>query len=141
MPLPTLARIRREWLPTTPATLTRVDVTSEATTLVQGSSVQFHARGTYSDGGSKDLTLDVQWSSSSPPFATVDTRGLVTAVKPGDLQINASLEGKAGVLPYFQPNQVAAALDLWQSTTRGKVTGQGPTASAWETRAAWKSHA
>jgi len=41
-----------------------------------GSTQQFRATGTYTDGSTADLTAGVTWSSSDPSVATVDANGL-----------------------------------------------------------------
>ncbi|HEV8601747.1 MAG TPA: Ig-like domain-containing protein [Patescibacteria group bacterium] len=62
-----------------------------------GTTTQFHNIARYSDGTTRDVTSESTWSSSAPPFATVDAAtGMVTAIKPGDLQINASYQNTNG---------------------------------------------
>jgi len=82
--------------PTTPsATLTSTSVTG-VTPMMTGTATQFHNIARYSDGTTRDVTSESNWSSSAPPFATVDAAGIVTAIKPGDLQINASYQNTNG---------------------------------------------
>jgi len=60
-------------------TLTSIAV-SGPTSVVAGTTGQFTATGTYSDGTSRTLGSSVSWSSSAPTLATVDAMGKVTAV-------------------------------------------------------------
>ena len=77
----------------TAPTLQSLAVTPANPVLFVGSSDQFTARGTYSDGTSLDLTGQVAWTSATPTTATVSTDGRATAVAPGTTQITASFQG------------------------------------------------
>jgi hypothetical protein len=55
-----------------------------------GSTQQFSAAGNYSDGTHKDLTQTVTWASSDQNMATVDPKGLMTAVAAGSPTITAT---------------------------------------------------
>lgn len=56
----------------TPApTLSSIAVTPTNQTQYNGSSVQYTATGTYSDGSTKDVTTLATWASSSPSVATI----------------------------------------------------------------------
>jgi uncharacterized protein YjdB len=61
--------------------------------LAVGSTQQFTAIGTYSDGSNQDVTFKATWSSSDTSIATVSTYGLITAVAAGNTDITASLSG------------------------------------------------
>jgi len=70
-----------------------------------GSTEQFSAVGTYSDGSTKTITSSATWTSSDPDIATVDSAGaakpgLGTGVAVGSATITASLSGlsSAGTL-------------------------------------------
>ena len=58
-----------------------------------GSTQQFTAQGTYSDGSLQDITLKSTWKSSNPNIATISSIGLVTAVAAGNTDITISLSG------------------------------------------------
>jgi hypothetical protein len=56
-----------------------------------GTSVQFKASGTYSDGSTKDITSSVSWSSSNTFVATINsTSGLAAARGQGTTTIQAA---------------------------------------------------
>ena len=75
---------------TVPApTLVSITLSPQTLAMPLGTSQQFTATGTYSDGSVQDLTSTATWTSSSSP-ATVSTAGLVTAVSLGNSTIQAS---------------------------------------------------
>jgi hypothetical protein len=76
--------------------LTTVQVTPAAVSLIPGQTQQYKAAGTYSDGSTRDLTSSVNWLSSSPMVATVNATGLASAVAGGTSNITASASGITG---------------------------------------------
>ena len=52
--------------------------------IAAGSTQQFTATGTYSDGSTADLTSQVTWSSSNSAVATMNSTGLATAIAGGN---------------------------------------------------------
>ena len=80
---------------TTPAPLLSSIAIGDASpfSLAVGSTKQFTAMATYSDGSLQDVTLHATWSSSDTSIATVSTFGLITAVTDGNTDITASLAG------------------------------------------------
>jgi hypothetical protein len=87
-------------LAVTPAALVSVVVTPNLPTLSVGSTLQFTATGTFSDGTSQDLTTMAQWKAGDETVAIVDnsapSQGLATAVGQGTVSVTASLNGVAG---------------------------------------------
>ena len=72
-------------------TLSSIAVTPANASVVAGSTVQFAAMGTYSDGSTKDLTSSVNWTSSDAGKATiVAASGLATGVAAGSATITAT---------------------------------------------------
>ncbi|MGA2740107.1 MAG: Ig-like domain-containing protein [Bryobacteraceae bacterium] len=55
-----------------------------------GSTLQFTATGTYTDGSSQDVTASVTWASDTPAVAPVSTGGLVTGAALGTANISAT---------------------------------------------------
>jgi hypothetical protein len=89
------------------ATFTVTDATLQSITLepvnpviANGTTVQLHAQGNFSDGTTQDLTSCVTWSSGNNGIATVSntagTLGLVTGAGRGNTQITATLNGVSG---------------------------------------------
>src|SRR5579871_1332004 len=58
--------------------------------VLTGSSVQFSATGTYTDGSVSNVTSLVTWSSSNNAVATVSSAGLAYAAGPGTAAITAA---------------------------------------------------
>ena len=79
----------------TGATLTNVSVAPAAPTIVAGSTQQFTATGTYSDGSAQNITSQATWTSSSPAVATINASGLANASAAGTTTISATLAGKS----------------------------------------------
>lgn len=65
-------------------------VTPKTASIPVGSTQQFTATGTYSDGSAEDLSTSVIWTSSDTTLATIDSAGLASGVKVGNVTIMAS---------------------------------------------------
>lgn len=70
--------------------LTAITVTFTSNTIPTGTTDQFHATGTYSNGSSQDLTSLVTWTSSATDVATIDRTGLATGLTGGTTTITAT---------------------------------------------------
>lgn len=81
---------------TAPApTLVSIAVTPANPSVSAGSTEQFAATGTYSDGSTQTLT-SVTWASSATSVATIDAAGLANAVAAGSTTISATANGVSG---------------------------------------------
>ena len=58
-----------------------------------GSTQQFTATGTYSDGSNVNITSQVTWASDTPGTATISSAGLATGIATGTANITATLSG------------------------------------------------
>ena len=76
-------------LTVTAAALVSLDITPTTPSIARGTTRQFLATGSFSDGSTQDLTSTAVWSSSSDPVATV-TQGLATGVSPGLVIVTAT---------------------------------------------------
>ena len=74
-------------------TLTAIAITPQISSVPVNSTQQFSATGTYSDGGTRDVTSVVAWASSSNAVATIDVNGLLTAISAGSTTVSAALNG------------------------------------------------
>jgi hypothetical protein len=94
------------------AELRRVDITPDSVTASVGSSVQFTAVGTYSDGTTQNLgscSPQLLWSSSDPSGVAISCTGLatVTSGTPGDtITVEADTTATA-IAPTGVPHPVA----------------------------------
>jgi dienelactone hydrolase len=79
-----------------------IDVTPANPSIALGTTQQFTATGTFSDGTQQDMTdsNSVTWSTSGPAGATVsnaaDSHGLATSIAVGSVTIKASTTGVSG---------------------------------------------
>jgi len=84
----------------TPPLLVSLAVTPASLSIAFGSTQQFTATGTYTDGSTQNLTNSVTWSSSTPGIATISnaagTQGLASGVGIGATTISAAASGIAG---------------------------------------------
>jgi O-glycosyl hydrolase len=77
-------------------TLNSIAVTPPNPTIVAGTTQQFAATGTYSDGSSQNLSGLAVWTSSNTVVATVSGSGLATAASAGVTAISAAVGTVSG---------------------------------------------
>ena len=84
----------------TAVTLQSIAVTPAAPSIAKGTTQQFTAMGSFSDGSTQNLTSQATWTSSAPTIATVSnaagSKGLGTGVAVGTATISAALNGVTG---------------------------------------------
>jgi hypothetical protein len=78
-------------------TLVSISVQSAVTTVAAGNTVQFTARGTYSDGSTQDLTNLVTWTAMAP-VATISPGGLAKTYIQGSTGITAAFNTPGGLI-------------------------------------------
>jgi hypothetical protein len=79
------------------ATVASLAVTPAVVTLQTGTTQQFTATATYTDGSSRNVSSSAAWTSSAPAIASVvGSSGLSSALTAGSTQIGATFGGKAG---------------------------------------------
>jgi hypothetical protein len=83
-------------LTVTSPSLVSIAVTPANPAIAKGTTEQFAATGTYSDGSSNDLTASASWSSSNPAVASVTTTGLASGNAQGATTIAASVNSISG---------------------------------------------
>jgi hypothetical protein len=100
---------------TPPPALVSIAVTPANGMVAAGSSLQFDAIGTYSNGSKQDLTVSVTWNSSTPGVATITAGGLATGVTPGNSSISATMSSITGStsLTVNPPTSVSIAASEW----------------------------
>ena len=75
-------------------TLSSIAVTPDSMdNLAVGTTQEFAATGTYSDGTTADITSTVTWASSNTNVATISAMGLANGDADGNTNITASLSG------------------------------------------------
>ena len=80
---------------TSASTVTAVAVTGVVP--VSGTNSQFKAMATMGDGTTQDVTSLSTWQSSNSTFATVSQAGVVTAIAPGIVSIQATYQNVGGI--------------------------------------------
>jgi YVTN family beta-propeller protein len=82
-------------LTVTPATLVSIAVTPAAPSIINGTTQQFTATGTYTDNSMQNLTGSATWASSATTIAVVSnaagSNGLATAAGAGVTSISAAM--------------------------------------------------
>ncbi len=83
-------------LTVTAATVTSITVTPANSKMPVGTTKQFTATASFSDGSSEDVTASVLWGSSKPGVASINNQGLVSSVATGSTTISAVLGSVTG---------------------------------------------
>jgi trimeric autotransporter adhesin len=81
---------------TATAILQSINVTPANPSLAAGSTRQFTATGSFSDGTTLNLTSQVAWSSGTPAVGSISATGLATGIAQGTTIITATFGGVAG---------------------------------------------
>ena len=122
-------------------TLTGVGVTSSVAlrslyvtpanpSISTGSTQQFKATGTYSDGSTQDVTSQTTWVSSNKAVATVNASGLATASAAGTTTISATLLGITGNTTLtVQAQATSSEASIWQFSATPTVAAVSDTSS------------
>jgi len=79
-----------------PALLLSIAITPSDPVITAGTTQQFIATGTFSDGTTQDLTSQGSWSSSASSVVSITLDGKATAVAAGTTAITAVLGGVSG---------------------------------------------
>ena len=106
-------------LTVTAATLKSIAVTPANPPAAVGTTVPFHATGTYSDNSTQDITSSVTWASGTPATATINASGVATAIAAGSTMISAASGSVSG----------NTTLTVTAATSGGINFGTGFTAS------------
>ena len=83
-------------LTVTSPVLVSIAVTPANPSIPKGTTQQFTATGTYSDGSLSDLTTSAAWSSSNPTVASVSATGLAATAAQGATTVSASVGSISG---------------------------------------------
>jgi 6-phosphogluconolactonase (cycloisomerase 2 family) len=77
-------------------TLQSISITPPNPSVLQGTTQQFTATGTYSNGSTLDITSNVAWTSTKTSVATINSTGLASGVSTGTSTIGAKLGSISG---------------------------------------------
>jgi trimeric autotransporter adhesin len=78
------------------ATLVSIAVSPTDPSLTLSQTLPFAAIGTFSDNTTQDITVSVTWSSSAPPVATINAKGLASSASVGTTTITATMNSVSG---------------------------------------------
>lgn len=81
------------------AALVSIAVNPSSPSIALGTTQQFTATGTFTDGSNQDLTASATWDSGNTAMATVSSRALATSVATGTVTISATLGAISGSTP------------------------------------------
>jgi hypothetical protein len=89
--------------------LVSIAVNPATATIAAGTSQQYQAIGTYSDGRTQDVTSLLTWSSGTPAVATVTNTGLATGLGQGTATLTGGFESvsASATLTVAAPNLVS----------------------------------
>jgi hypothetical protein len=73
-----------------PPALVSIALTPSSPTVAVGSTQQFTATGTFTDGSTQNISTTVNWSSAAPQVSTINSSGLATTLATGITNIGAS---------------------------------------------------
>ena len=100
----------------TGATVTGVIVSPSSKTIAKGTTTQFTATATYSDGTTRDVTYSAVWSSSNGTVAGVNTSastgGLSQGIAAGSSTITAATGGKSGTASLTVTNATLVSIAI-----------------------------
>ena len=103
-------------LTVTNAVLSSINITAHSSTVPSGAKMQASAVGTFTDGSTRDITDQVTWVSSQTSKATVSnasgSKGLITALAPGAINITATLSGITASHPIAVTNATLASINV-----------------------------
>jgi uncharacterized protein YjdB len=125
--------------------LTTISISPATASFSAGSTQQFTATGTYSDGTTADVTSTSAWAVADKTVATISPSGLATGLASGSTSVTAKLGATTGTatltvtaLPTISvtPNNASLAVGATQQFTATATNPDGTTADVTAT-ATW----
>lgn len=92
----------------------RVVLTPAQRSIAVGQQATFTARAT--DGAERPVIVRFSWSSSDPTIASIDTAGVLTALRPGAVTVTATSEGRTGSAAVTVTPQVVTSVAIDPAT-------------------------
>ena len=99
-------------LTVSPPALVSIAVTPANPAVASGTTQQFTAPGTYTDGSTNNLTPSVTWNSSNTAISTLTASGLATGIAVGPATVTATLGSLAGSTTLSVTPAVLASITL-----------------------------
>jgi uncharacterized protein YjdB len=108
-------------LTVTAPNITSLSVTSPTASIAKGTTVQFKATGTFTDGTTQDATGLVQWSSSNPAVASINVNG-APGLAMGQAAGTSTITATSGSVSEGAPLTVTNATLVSVAVSPGSVT-------------------
>lgn len=106
------------------ANLNSISIQPANGSIAQGTKIQMAAIGTFNDGGTRNITSIVTWTSSNPSVAKMGgNNGLVLGLAPGLVTITASLGSVTSSVPFNVTNATIVSISITPSTTTIPIDG------------------
>jgi uncharacterized protein YjdB len=106
------------------ANLTSISIQPANGSIAQGTRLQFAAIGTFNDGGTRDITHQVSWSSSDTTMATIGaSNGLLFGVAPGLITITATLGSVTSSVPFTVTSAKIVSISVTPSSATIPIGG------------------
>jgi RHS repeat-associated protein len=102
----------------TPAEVVAIALSPIEHTAYIGDRVPYTAHGTYTDASQRDVTGDVQWSSSNETIASIGVTGMADAHAAGSTQIAAAKDGTSQATPLTVLTPPALSLVTGKTTLK-----------------------
>jgi len=109
-------------LTVSPAALVSISLSPANPSVIEGTTDQFTATGTYSDDSTQNLTNLVTWSSAAPSVATISSAGLASAIAPGASTISAFYQGITGSTALAVSPPLVTLMTVAPTIKRHKLT-------------------
>ncbi|ADN74988.1 Ig domain protein group 2 domain protein [Ferrimonas balearica DSM 9799] len=112
--------------------LVRIEITStvpvgDESELWVGESMAFMATGVYQDGGRRDISNQVTWTSANSAVAEIAPSGLLTGREPGNTSVLASFQGLSSNVVAVQVNALQVlAISVTPDTVSVAPQGSEP---------------
>jgi len=101
-----------------PLTLQSISVTPADTSMPVGSTQQYTATGSFSDGSTADITNQVTWASSDSLVATIDAAGIASASSEGTTTISATSGAVVGSTTLTVTTQASDVVEITKADYR-----------------------
>lgn len=79
--------------------LAKISVGATSSSLAAGEKLQLTATGIYNDQSTQNVTATATWQTSDPTVATVNSAGMLTALKQGSVTVTATVGTISGTMP------------------------------------------
>lgn len=95
------------------ANLTAISIQPANGSIAQGTQLQFIAMGSFNDGGTRDITHQVTWSSSNPALLSIGAgNGLAFGTGAGNVTVTATLGSVTDSVPFTITNATITSIAI-----------------------------